>query len=804
MNALKFYIIVSLLGIFQISIAQNHSEMIYGTITDAESGETLYGASILIIGSDPLIGSSTDFDGKYKLEKVPVGRHDIKVDYLGYETAFFSQVMLTSGKSVNLDVKMTQAFENLKEIEIVAEKGGKSISEVNNEMATVSARTFSLEQSSRYAGSLSDPSRLVLSFPGVRNQGDVQNGISVRGNAPTGLLWAIEGYEVANPNHYARDNSQGAVNMISSNMLKNADFYTGAFPAQYGNATSGVFDLYLRKGNSEKHEFGLSAGFLGLEASVEGPFSKKKSSSFLIAYRYSTLALFNAVGYSLTGDDNPRFQDINYKFHFPTKKAGTFQIFGLFGASKITPTSSDEYFDYVDEYNLNVTGLKHTIRISENSLLKSAIITSSSFANFEEHIRTDKYNQNTDKYKGYRKYEQFLPIKETRLQFDTRVSSKFSAQHSMQIGFNVTAPFYSLKNKSQVQFHKYDKHDSIHIAQEIGQYEVESKAKTIILHAFMQHKYRVTENLSFTGGVHFQFYQYTKALSAEPRIGMEYNYGRGHALTFGAGLHSRLESLGYYAVENTRYIYDNVFPYTTPPVEEQYQPNKRLEPTRAIHLVLGQKYQLAPKLNLSIEAYYQHLYSVPVDTFSTSYHSAINYEYLYYSSANFNEGKGRNIGVDISLEKVLTRNYYFLVNGSIYSSKYMAYDQKWRHTRFDGNFIFSLTAGKNFVVGKNKNNRISLNMKLLWSGNNRDENYYDDEVKIDEWGLPYLEHLPFEKRFKNYFRLDTRVAYIRNKPKYAWTLSLDIQNATNRINESALQNINSQGLLPFLTYKVDF
>src|SRR5690606_28796087 len=125
-----------------------------------------------------------------------------------------------------------------------------------NEYSTVSARTFSVEETQKFAAAVNDPARMASSFAGVIGTDEGKNNISIRGNSPNGLIWRMEGVEIPNPNHFSNvGTSGGGISMLSAQVLTNSDFLTGAFPAEYGNAISGVFDLKLRKGNNQKHEY---------------------------------------------------------------------------------------------------------------------------------------------------------------------------------------------------------------------------------------------------------------------------------------------------------------------------------------------------------------------------------------------------------------------------------------------------------------------------------------------------------------------------------------------------------------------
>ena len=203
-----------------------------------------------------------------------------------------------------------------------------------NEYSAVSARTFSVEETQKYAAAVNDPARMSTSYAGVVSTDDGNNAITIRGNSPNGLLWRMEGVEIPNPNHFSNvGTAGGGISILSSQVLTNSDFMTGAFPAEYGNALSGVFDLKLRRGNNQKSEQTIQVGFLGTDLAVEGPFKKGYDGSYLVNYRYSTLSILGKLGVNI-GTATTNFQDLSYNFYLPTKKSGTFTLFG-FGLSLI-------------------------------------------------------------------------------------------------------------------------------------------------------------------------------------------------------------------------------------------------------------------------------------------------------------------------------------------------------------------------------------------------------------------------------------------------------------------------------------
>ena len=319
----KSRLIIILLILFSVSVSgQTHfTQTVRGKIIDIESQSPIPGVMVMIADSEPQIVSVSNEAGIFRLENVPVGRITVRAMLIGYDFAEFRDIELKSGKEMVLTIEMTEKVEDIDEVVVTANRKDKPI----NEMASVSARSFTVEETERYAGTWLDPARMAANYAGVMAVGDQRNDIIIRGNSPLGLLWKLEGVSIPNPNHFGTlGTTGGPISILNNNLLDNSDFFTGAFPAEYGNALSGVFDLKLRKGNNENYEFTAQAGMNGLEFGAEGPFSKKSKGSYLFNYRYSTLAIFDYLDIHFGVSGVPEFQDLSYKVNLPTEKAELF------------------------------------------------------------------------------------------------------------------------------------------------------------------------------------------------------------------------------------------------------------------------------------------------------------------------------------------------------------------------------------------------------------------------------------------------------------------------------------------------
>jgi hypothetical protein len=778
---LRFSLVIMLMAFATEEIVgQDLTQVVRGSVIDQDSRIPLIGATIFVLNSDPIIGGSADIDGRFSLTQVPIGRHDFVIQYLGYETRSVQQVDVGSGKEVILKIELVESTENLKEVVINAKKDQTT---PNNEMSVVSTRGFSLEQSERFAASMNDPGRMALSFAGVNLTNDITNEISVRGNSPKGLLWRLEGVEIPVPNHFNIEGIYaGNVSLLSNNLLTKSDFSTGAFAAEYGNALSGVYDLRLRTGNDQKREYTVQVGFMGLEASAEGPFVKGKRSSYLLNYRFSTLGLFKAVGADLGGDLNTGFQDVNMKLNFPTKKLGVFSVFAVGGLStagydpetdstKWSPGSDQSRIKEDYRNHFLATGLAHKFIINERNYVHTTLAYTRSGNNLTHSFLTDSLEL-----MDYWNYN----VNNTAIRLATQFNTKFNSKHRLRYGFNYNRLMFSLEDKWAEGWGDY--------------YKAVGNAN--FYQAYVQHKYRINGNMTLIGGFHANYFDVNGKFAFEPRLAFDWKFAPKHKLSLGVGMHSRQESLAFYFIK------------------EEGEPgfiNRYLDNSRAIHVVLGYDFKIWKSLSLHTEAYYQYLYGIPVREKASSY-SIINDPQAYDKRALVNDGIGTNFGLELTLEKSFSKNYYFLITGSFYNSVYQGSDNVWRNTRYNGNYITSVTAGKDFRVGKKGKHVIGVNAKFFYAGGRR-ITPINLQASIAEGKQVVYENRKFEGRVDDYLRLDVRIRFKHNLRRISWEVSLDIQNTTNKKNEfqrrynAASETIikkYQQGIIPVLKFRVEF
>lgn len=785
-KSLFFLLALLLIGLAELN-AQTITQTVRGSVIDKISQTPIPGAVVVVLNSTPLLVVSSSDNGEFKFSQVPVGKQSIKITYMGYKEVMLQNLSVNSGKELVLTVSMEEDVTKMEEIEITAKvEKNKPL----NEMSSVSTRAFSVEETQKFAAAANDPARMALAFAGVVAAGDGNNHISIRGNSPNGLLWRMEGVEIPNPNHFSNvGTSGGGISILSSQLLNNSDFSTGAFAAEYGNALSGVFDLKLRRGNNQKREYTFQAGVLGFDAAVEGPFKKGYDGSYLINYRYSTLSVLGKMGVPL-GDAITNFQDLSFNMYLPTKKLGAFTMFGFGGLSDQTAYAQkdstlweeDDFYRSNSKFyaNTGAVGLTHTRLFSNQSYLKTALVFSGSKNGYYQDRMESDYATFTREYQ--QKYDQ------TKVTASTVYTQKINVKSNIRAGLILNQLGYGLTQN--------DMTDTTVLLEKIN-----VKGSTQTAQAFFQWNYKLSRKLTTNAGLHYFQLFLNNSNSIEPRASLKYELTPKNNLSMGYGLHSQLQPIGvYFAKEITADDRNNT-------------PNKNLGLSKAHHLVLGYDRVINEFSHIKTEVYYQHLFNVPISKDKSSTYSILNATDGYNTEALTNKGLGRNTGLELTYERFLHKNLYYLLSASLYDSKYKAADGKWYNTRFNTNYAVTFTAGKEWPVTRNGKNRvIGFNIKSIYVGGFR-YTPIDLPASVAAGEMKEQKDKTFEEKNPDYYRLDIRFSVKRNFKHLTSTFAIDLQNATNRKNVGGQYFDSNTGqikywyqtpLLPLLSYRLEF
>lgn len=771
----SFFMLMTILNLS----AQRPTQTIRGTVIDFASNSPLPYVNVVLLNST--FGTIADSIGHFTMKGVNIGRYDMQISMMGYEPYVLKEIQVSSGKEVFLNIALKENVTSLSEITI---KPKVNKEQPLNRLASVSAKMLSVEEAKRYAGGFDDPARLVSSFAGVSSNVS-NNAIVVRGNSPQSLQWKMEGVEIPNPNHFADLSTfgGGGLTALSSQLLANSDFFSGAMPAEYNNALSGVFDIFMRNGNNQKAEHTFQLGLLGIDAASEGPFKKGGNSSYLFNYRYSTLSLLEPILPENAGGTT--YQDLSFKLNFPTKKAGVFSIWGIGlidgSSAEAKRTSfewkydSDKQTQEVKQY-MGAVGMSHKIILNKNQYVKSTLASTMNGLDYSTEMMNFSFLLMPENKINNQNYSFVL---------SSFINTKFNSKHINKTGFSVTGMMYDilLKNAGATAYPL--------------QTIVDENGFSTLLSAYSNSTINFSGKLSMNLGVNGQFFTLNKHYTIEPRAGIRYQFAPSQALSFAYGLHSRLERLNYYFIKNSAYENEAV--------------NKNLDFAKSHHLVMGYDVSLSEFTHLKIETYYQYLFNVPV--IADSSFSIINQQNDWFFNEQLqNNGNGKNYGVDITFEKYLSQGYYYMITGSLFNSKYKGGDNIWRSTRYNRNFTFNFLIGKEWQMGSNKQNVLSLNARLSYQGGDHYSpiNTIESETEQD---LIFDESRAFSKQFSPAFISHFTASYRMNKNKSTHEIALKIINATSYKEFTGFEyNFQTQKIderrealiLPNLSYKIEF
>lgn len=809
----KFILTTVIIAVFiTLAFSQELTQTVRGTIIDTDNKLPLIGTTVMILDSDPLIGTATDADGKFRLENVPIGRITLQLSYLGYESKTIPNIVVNSGKEVILNLNLQESVVNLDEVVI---RSKRQNGEALNEMSLISARSVSTEQTKRYAGTFNDPSRILSNFAGVTSTQDGSSDIIVRGNSPKYMQWRLEGIEISSPYHFDDQNSSfGGLVALNNNLLATSDFYTGAFSPEFGDVLSCVYDVKLRPGNNEKFESSFGFGLIGTDLTVEGPFKKNYAGSYLLNYRYSTATLIQNLGLiDVNGLFN--FQDLTAKIVLPTKKAGIFSFFSLGGLNNFSTedinadmlqTVGDRSMraEIVEDYYKNNfllnSGVNHTFFINSKSYIKTTL--SYSTAGMKDDVFESRIEEKYDDHG-----EVILDTINRTLNYTSKLnnsvyrgaitySNKLNAKNKIQIGTK-----YALFD--------YDNDQSMLLDDLTTRFTlVDFNGNVSTLRNFVSWKHRLNDNITLVTGFHNMNVLLNKKYTLEPRVAFNWKLNSTNSIHGGYGNHSNMERI------------HNYFAKILQEDGSVIEPNKDLDLLKAHHFVLGYQKRFNENVMGKVEVYYQHLYNLPVENNDTSYYATINegLEYRYVDLVN--KGTGRNYGIEVTLERYFNNNYYYLINASLYGSKYKSLEGIERNTQYNGNYLLNILCGKEFEnLGKKDNQTLALNAKIFFGGGRkiipllRDE---DGNLAIDSENNKFWDHKKaYDTKIEDVYQITLSVSYKINRPKATHEIFLDMQNITGfkpRINEYYDEDEPNSigyltfpvGLFPNLMYRIYF
>ncbi len=723
---LKVPSIVIILCFSLIQINAKELGSINGRVLSLIKQEAVSGARVTIVHAGLTHKTYTDSLGNFVLDSLVFGTYNLIIAHPSYHTKTMYDLAVYESKGLFLELLLKKRGKTLNTVAVSSTRNPTTSADP---MALVSARSISMAETKRFAGSLGDPSRIALSYAGVNSGRGDNNDIIIRGNSAKYMQWKLEGMQIPNPNHFGIYGSSGGLfNILNSSNLGRSNFYLGSFPAHTGNALAGVFDLSLRNGNAQSHVHSIEMSLIGLSAASEGPLSSRANgANYKVNYRFSTLGLMKKTGVVYQA---PEYQDITFKLNLPTKKAGKFTIYGLGGlgtnleedffrktdsARFSIGTNGDTIYAYdeiaavnLNKYNLGIFGVKHIIPLGERTLFKNHL----NYSIVQSLPQTSAVNR--DRFTTYLKSQG--DFRNNTFRYQPEIMAYLNDEYTLQIGATVALGQFNSELKEGFP------DNTINTI-------FKNKARSFLGQSFISLK-RAFKKLKLIGGLHYTYFDLNGQQLVEPRLGGSYAVSKGAELSLATGLHSTTESPEVYLI-----------------IDDSLNASSRnIRMARSWQSALSFKKKLGKKMFLTIELYSQYLFDIPVAADSSNF-SLLNEEISFSDKALINEGKGLNYGLEITLEKFFSNSYYFLVTTSLFQSEYSLINSNFRKSKYSNSYVFNLIGGKEFKV--RKRNFLGVNVRSNISG-----------------GRPYIPVLLGESIATGQEVRDDRRAYFKQLPMY--------------------------------------
>jgi hypothetical protein len=722
-----------------IALAQTGT--IQGKITTSLTNQPLPGVTVSIVGTQT--GTTADSVGNYRLNNLAPGYYNLEFSLLGYRKKTIFDVQVTNARASVTDVTLEEDSQNLNTVNVSAQRFDKTTE------SPVSLRTIGSTEIKRNPGGNRDISKVIQSLPGVSSPVSFRNDIIIRGGAPNENRFYIDGIEIPNINHFATQGSSGGpVGLINVDFIKEVDFYSGAFPADRGNALSSVFEFREKDGPSDKHNATLTLGSSDFAATLEGPLGPK--TTFISSYRYSYLqGLFKLIGLPFL----PSYQDFQFKLKTKFNQKNELTIIGI-GAIDRFKLNLDANSTELDRYTL--------ANIPVNSQDDYAI--GATYKNYHD--------------KGY---SLFVLSRNYLNNSAYKYENNDSAQPQ-------TLNYTSQETENKFRFENVTSQNGYRLNLGAGAETAQYYASTFNLLPFGNIIYNST--LSF---FKYNFFGQLSRSYFDDRLGLSFGL-RADANTYSAKMNNLLKTLSprfsasysitpKFSINFNTGIYYQLPAYTVLGYRDS---TGKLTNTNVAYisdkqLVLGLEYNTQKDTRFTVEGFYKYYQNYPLekglgDTIPLANLGADFGVVGAAPVAGFTNG--RSYGVEFFAQQRLSHGFYGIFALTLFKSEFEDKNQVYVQSSWNNRYILSMTGGKLF-----KHNW-ELGLKFRYTGgspytpydvssSSLKSNYYIYPQGIQNWNLLNANQLG------SFYQIDARLDKKYPFRKFTLNLYLDIQNLTN-------------------------
>ena len=662
------------------NVVSSQSVKVYGSISNTLNNEPIPFANIIIEGTT--IGATSDINGNYEILNLNAGAYNFKCSYIGFNTDIQSEIKVSSNKSLRLDFFLSENSELLGEVKVRGNTFNKT------QASPVSLRTINASEISKSAGGNRDISRVVANLPGVATSSGFRNDIIVRGGSPSENKFFLDGIEIPTINHFTTQGSSGGpVGILNVNFIREVDFYTGAFPANRGNALSSVMELKLIEGNEEEISGSFALGSSDAGLTLNTPLSKK--STLLLSVRRSYLQfLFKALKLPFL----PTYNDMQFKYTFKPDKKNQFNFLGIatiddFTLNKdINNDEEDTMQIALNNYNLNNLVINKQWNYTIGGTWRHFFDNSNLFF-----VMSRNHLDNTAlKYLDYadENSQKILDYKSEEIENKTRLEYNFKRNgYSIIIGSNLEDATYT-NNTNQT----FTSGDSIITGiNNVDLHFIKYGAFTQISKTSFENKLIASFGLRIDGN---SFTENANSNNFSPRFSLAYNLNSKTSINSNIGRFHQLPSYTILGFENNgKYL------------------NKDAAYITCDHAVIGIEYNPSSYSKISLESFYKSYSNYPFSILDSISLANLGDDFGVVGNEDISSiSKGNSYGIELLAQQKMSSSIYGILSATYYYSRFEDNEGKLISSKWDNRFIINMTAGKKF-----KNN-IELGVKYRYSG----------------------------------------------------------------------------------------
>lgn len=666
---LMFFLILSVVFTSSNTIAQEKSKpgTIKGIVLDKDSQSPLIGTNVIIVGTTK--GAATDMNGQFIITNVPAGSYTLQFDYIGYEQLKLTDIIVRPERTTFVQAEMNLSMLEGEEISVTAGYFPAA------DKQPTSSINFSYEEIRRAPGAAGDVNRIISSLPSIAKTNDQYNSLVVRGGSPIENVFYVDNIEIPNINHFPTQGSTGgAISVLNVDFIKDVNFYTGGFQSRYGDRLSSVMDLSLREGNRDEFDGQLDLNFAGIGGIAEGPAFGKKGSYMVSARRSYVDWLVKLMDIGVA----PKYGDASTKIVYDINSTHQIALIDVMGIDYNSPTKKD-----AEDLDFSVYGseryIQNTVGVNWRWLWNKNGYTLTSISHAAIQFRQHWTQASSDElFVDNRSLEQTYNVRQTNFY-------RFNEYNAVDFGFEIKHLAYDYNNfYGEYTDPSGNPTPALMLDDQIGA----SKFA-----AFLNYQFRPFSKLQTQTGVRVDYFSYNKNYSISPRFSFSYRLTEKTTLNGSTGL-----------------FYQNL-PLI---ILSQEKENRDLKNPKAVHFNLGLSHLLTDDTRLTVELYRKNYSHLPLDPAQPKLNilDELFYRNLFYLSHGplTDKGKAYSQGIEVILQKKLATNFYGLISGSYFRTRYRDSGHTWRDRVFDNRWIVGIEGGYK------PNNRWEFSARWVYAG----------------------------------------------------------------------------------------